>query len=90
MSAPSLDPRSHTLTTIPGPELDSNAVRPAGPPALLIEGVSKRFVVGRKKKPVIAISDVSMHLGRGDVQGILGSNGSGKSTLIRLDRKSVV
>jgi len=60
------------------------ARRPAGPPALLIEDVSKRFVVGRKKKPVTAISHVSMRLERGDVHGILGSNGSGKSTLIRL------
>ncbi len=60
------------------------ARRPADPPALLIEDVSKRFVVGRKKKPVTAISHVSMRLERGDVHGILGSNGSGKSTLIRL------
>jgi len=58
--------------------------RPAGPAALLVEHVSKRFVVGRKKTPVVAISDVSMRLERGDVHGILGSNGSGKSTLIRL------
>ena len=58
--------------------------RPAGPPALLIEDVSKRFVVGRKKKPVTAIAHVSLRLERGDVHGILGSNGSGKSTLIRL------
>jgi ABC-2 type transport system ATP-binding protein len=53
-------------------------------PALLIEDVSKRFVLGRKKKPLIAISHVSMRLERGDIQGILGANGSGKSTLIRL------
>ena len=53
-------------------------------PALLIEGVSKSFVVGRKRKPVAAISDVWMRLERGDVHGILGANGSGKSTLIRL------
>ncbi len=59
-------------------------VRPSGPPALLIEDVSKRFVIGRKKKPVTAISHVSMRLERGDIQGILGANGSGKSTLIRL------
>ena len=58
--------------------------RSDGPPALLIEDVSKRFMVGRKKKPVTAISHVSMRLERGDVHGILGSNGSGKSTLIRL------
>jgi ABC-2 type transport system ATP-binding protein len=53
-------------------------------PALLIEDVSKRFVVGRKRKPVTAISRVSMRLERGDIHGILGANGSGKSTLIRL------
>jgi ABC-2 type transport system ATP-binding protein len=53
-------------------------------PALLVEDVSKRFVVGRKRKPVTAISHVSMRLERGDIHGILGANGSGKSTLIRL------
>jgi ABC-2 type transport system ATP-binding protein len=53
-------------------------------PALLIEGVSKSFVLGRKRKPVAAIIDVSMRLERGDIHGILGANGSGKSTLIRL------
>ena len=49
-----------------------------------MEGVTKRFVVGRKKPPVLAISDVSLRLERGDIHGILGANGSGKSTLIRL------
>jgi ABC-2 type transport system ATP-binding protein len=53
-------------------------------PALLIDRVTKRFVVGRKRKPVTAISDVSLRLERGDIHGILGANGSGKSTLIRL------
>jgi ABC-2 type transport system ATP-binding protein len=59
-------------------------VRPSGPPALLIEDVSKRFMVGRNKKPVTAISHVSLRLERGDIHGVLGANGSGKSTLIRL------
>ncbi|MEP6639420.1 MAG: ABC transporter ATP-binding protein [Chloroflexota bacterium] len=59
-------------------------VRPAGPPALLVEDVSKRFRVGRNNKPVTAISHVSLRLERGDIHGILGANGSGKSTLIRL------
>jgi ABC-2 type transport system ATP-binding protein len=53
-------------------------------PALLVEGVTKRFVGGRKKKPVLAIDNVSLRLERGGVFGILGANGSGKSTLIRL------
>jgi ABC-2 type transport system ATP-binding protein len=53
-------------------------------PALLVEGVTKRFQVGRKRRPVIAINDVSLRLDRGATIGILGANGSGKSTLIRL------
>ena len=53
-------------------------------PALHVENVTKRFVVGRKRKPVTAIANVSLRLERGDIVGILGANGSGKSTLIRL------
>jgi len=56
----------------------------AGPPALLVEHVTKHFKVDRKKPPVLAIEDVSLRLERGEIHGILGANGSGKSTLIRL------
>ncbi|HEX5241104.1 MAG TPA: ABC transporter ATP-binding protein [Candidatus Limnocylindrales bacterium] len=56
----------------------------AAVPALLVEGVTKRFVVGRRKRPVTAIANVSLRLERGGTIGILGANGSGKSTLIRL------
>jgi ABC-2 type transport system ATP-binding protein len=41
-------------------------------------------VVGRRKKPVVAIDDVSLVIRRGEIYGVLGANGSGKSTLIRL------
>jgi len=58
--------------------------RPAGPPALLVEHVTKRFKVDRRKPPVLAIDDVSLRLEPGTIHGILGANGSGKSTLIRL------
>jgi ABC-2 type transport system ATP-binding protein len=68
-------------TTIP--QIAEEA-RTATAPALLIEGVTKRFTVGRKREPVTAIADVSLRLERGDIHGILGANGSGKSTLIRL------
>ena len=79
-----------TATLIDQLKSDVPAVQPVGwpvtadVPALLIEGVSKRFVVGRAKKPVAAITNVSMRLERGDIHGILGANGSGKSTIIRL------
>ena len=67
------------VTTIrrPAPELGDV-------PALLIEHVTKRFVVGRHKKPVLAVDDVSIRIARGETYGILGANGGGKSTLIRL------
>ena len=68
-----------TMRTVPVASEATVAV-----PALLIEGLSKSFVVGRNRTPVAAISDVSMRLERGDMHGILGANGSGKSTLIRL------
>jgi ABC-2 type transport system ATP-binding protein len=70
----------------PGRTTHPIAIRERRPavPALLIENATKRFMVGRKRKPVMAISDVSMRLERGDIHGILGANGSGKSTLIRL------
>jgi ABC-2 type transport system ATP-binding protein len=53
-------------------------------PALLVDHVTKRFVVGRKKKDVFAVNDVSLRIERGEVYGVLGANGGGKSTLIRL------
>ena len=55
-----------------------------GVPALLIEHVTKRFVVGRRRKPVTAVDDISLRIRRGEIYGVLGANGSGKSTLIRL------
>ncbi len=85
-----LDRRPKTIRAIgeprPGPAAgDRPAARAAaGLPALLVEHATKRFMVGRKHRPVIAVDDVSMRLGRGEIHGILGANGSGKSTFIRL------
>jgi ABC-2 type transport system ATP-binding protein len=58
----------------------------AGVPALLIEHLTKNFVVGgrKKRKTVHAVNDVSLRIERGEIYGVLGANGSGKSTLIRL------
>lgn len=55
-----------------------------GTPALLVEHAMKTFVVGRRKTPVEAVTDISIRLERGAIHGVLGANGSGKSTLIRL------
>ena len=76
--------RSRAPVPIPTADRQANTDGPAPQPALLVEHVTKRFQVQRKKPPVIAIADVSMRLERGEIRGVLGANGSGKSTLIRL------
>jgi ABC-type sugar transport system ATPase subunit len=45
---------------------------------LRIEHVSKRF------GPVTALKDINLHLGKGEVLGLLGDNGAGKSTLMKI------
>jgi ABC-2 type transport system ATP-binding protein len=82
--------RSIEPARLPIPAADPSPATEPGPakvpsvPALLVDHVTKRFNVSRKKQPVTAIADVSLRLERGSTIGILGANGSGKSTLIRL------
>jgi ABC-2 type transport system ATP-binding protein len=69
---------------VPGVLAPETGSAPVAVPALLVEHATKRFVVGRKKKPIVAVDDVSLRVERGQIYGVLGANGSGKSTLIRL------
>jgi len=52
-----------------------------GPPALSVEGLTKRF--GDGDDAVTAVDDVSLTVERGSVVGLLGPNGAGKTTLIK-------
>lgn len=47
-----------------------------------IRNVSKTFVT--KKSEVHALNDISLHINKGDIFGVIGFSGAGKSTLIRM------
>lgn len=76
-----------TAAPLPAPAAAPGRRPPPAPgpvPALHASHVTKSFRVGRKRPPVVAVDDVSLSIGKGEVYGILGANGGGKSTLIRL------
>src|SRR5690349_21078991 len=70
---------------------------PKGPPLLELEGIEVRF------GGIVALSGVSLQVGRGEILGLIGPNGAGKTTLfdvisgvrrsdagqVRLDGKNV-
>jgi simple sugar transport system ATP-binding protein len=45
---------------------------------LRVEHISKRYGA------VVALTDINMHLGHGEVLGLIGDNGAGKSTLLKI------
>ncbi|GIH62822.1 dipeptide ABC transporter ATP-binding protein [Microbispora siamensis] len=85
-SPASADGGDGTAVTAAGPRDDD---RDARPPLVTLRNVSKEFVVGglgtgQRKRRFRAVGDVSLHIERGEVFGLIGESGSGKSTLSRL------
>ena len=70
------------------------AARPAEPPFVRIENISKRFAARRPWREMIkapfattylqALSGVSLSIERGEFFGLLGQNGAGKTTLFKI------
>jgi ABC-2 type transport system ATP-binding protein len=84
-----LEPPATQRASVGVPEVsivDQAVERAPTVPALRIEHLTKKFVVGgrRKRKTVVAVDDISLCIQRGEIYGLLGANGSGKSTFIRL------
>ncbi len=55
-----IEPAVETERPASSPGAASEATSPSASPALVVEGVTKRFIVGRKKRPVVAIANVSV------------------------------
>lgn len=52
-----------------------------GEKMIILEHVDKSFTIQKRK--VHAVNDVSLHIRKGEIYGIIGFSGAGKSTLVR-------
>ncbi|HEY4851747.1 MAG TPA: ATP-binding cassette domain-containing protein [Streptosporangiaceae bacterium] len=66
------------MTAEPVPGAGATASADPSGDVLRVEHINKRFGA------VTALHDVNLHLGQGEVLGLLGDNGAGKSTLIKI------
>src|SRR5438067_8040904 len=52
--------------------------------AIAVEGLTKVFHVPFHRKAIVAVRDLNLRVGPGEVYGLLGPNGSGKSTTLKI------
>ena len=53
-------------------------------PAVAVLGVTKIFPVPFQRRSVVAVRDLNLQVGAGQIYGLLGPNGSGKSTTLKI------
>lgn len=49
-----------------------------------IELLTKSFKISKKSTPILAVSDLSLEIAKGEAFGFLGPNGAGKTTTVRM------
>src|ERR1044072_8730821 len=54
------------------------------PPAVAVLGVTKIFPVPFQRRSIVAVRDLNLEVGAGQIYGLLGPNGSGKSTTLKI------
>jgi D-methionine transport system ATP-binding protein len=66
--------------------IDQAGEQPGAAPLIRIERAGKSFAAGagRDGDPFVALRDITLHIRRGDIFGIVGKSGAGKSTLLRM------
>lgn len=53
-------------------------------PAVAVHGLTKIFPVPFHRQQIVAVRDLNLRIGAGEVYGLLGPNGSGKSTTLKI------